>query len=246
MDALARYARCGRVMIAAVLGAFVLTASGCNGYPLINTGPKKWTADPATLAPVSTHVPVEALYSPVMSRKDERAIGGWGGYDCGNWHHDIPSSVKPAPGSVSIVVKPEPPVSFFDKSQGTRFYIVNTTDEEVAFTAANQRVFVHQEALDSDGKWRRIEMRPQYFCGNSFHKVFLPPDQCWTLAAPRYDGPMKTKLRIVVAGNIVSEPFDGAIDPGQLEGSAQWKAAMSPQMMQAQTAPATTAPAEAP
>jgi hypothetical protein len=189
-------------------------------------GPEVWSADPATLPLLNLKTQMTARYSAVNSRPDHGAIGGYGGYLNKNFHFKTPDNLSAPKGKLSIIVVPEPAVSMFDINQGTRFYIVNQTSSEVAFKAADSDLGVYQEALDDKGQWRRIELPMRYFCGNSFHKAFLPSKQCWQLAAPRYEGTFKTKLRIVVSDLnnnpplLVSEPFDGSINPEQFNASS--------------------------
>jgi hypothetical protein len=52
------------------------------------------------------------------------------------------------------------------------------------------------QALNSNGEWMDIEYLPSSWCGNSYHSVELPQNHFWELAALRYEGSFKTRLRI--------------------------------------------------
>ena len=68
-----------------------------------------------------------------------------------------------------------------------------------------------------------IEYLPSSWCGNSYHTVFLGPKQYWEFAAPRYNGKIKTRLRIRLEWQksqfqkltIYSNEFDGSVNAKQ-------------------------------
>ena len=97
-------------------------------------------------------------------------------------------------GKVALVAFPDEPVAYF-KLRGFALRVVNRTSETVPFAACDSSLFIVCEAKDAGGVWRDIETSPQAICGNSFHRVFLGPDQYWQFPAREYAGPMKTKLR---------------------------------------------------
>jgi len=74
-------------------------------------------------------------------------------------------------------------------------FLVNTTKEQVTFSASDSRLYIVQEALDRDSKWKPIEYLPSSWCGNSYHHVFLGANEYWEFAAARYTGEFKTRLR---------------------------------------------------
>jgi hypothetical protein len=77
--------------------------------------------------------------------------------------------------------------------------------------------------MDLDGKWKPVEYLPSSWCGNSYHSVFLGPNEFWEFAAAKLNGTIKTKLRFRLqmssdkqkAGHIYSNEFDGSINPKQ-------------------------------
>jgi hypothetical protein len=126
---------------------------------------------------------------------------------------------------VALVAHAEQVVRYGQHSRGIRMVLVNGTDEAVRLPACDSEIRVIQEARDASGNWRPIESVPESFCGNSYHVVTLKPGHLWELAAPKYAGALKTKLRFVLKGKemIYSNEFDGSIDPGQFERKAGTK-----------------------
>lgn len=100
-----------------------------------------------------------------------------------------------------------------------RLLLVNGTDAEVGFAASDSRLSIIQEAKDSDGNWKAIEFLPSSWCGNSYHRVFLPAKHYWEFSAPLYTGKMRTKLRFALpisdTVTIYSNEFEGSVNSGQ-------------------------------
>jgi hypothetical protein len=149
------------------------------------------------------------------SRPDPKALGGYGTSD--NHPRKLTDKDMKTHASVSLVACPEQTVPFGKSARGFRLFLVNRTSGEMAFDASDSRLSIVQEALDSTGKWRAIEYLPSSFCGNSYHRVFLPRRTFWQFVAPAYSGTQKTKLRFVLLGKepIYSNEFEGSINPEQ-------------------------------
>lgn len=121
-----------------------------------------------------------------------------------------------------LVAEPDVRVQRGQQSVGMRLRLVNGTDRTARLLAMDDEVLIVQEALDDDGAWKAIEFIEWSGCGNSFHRLSLKPGEGWEIAAPRYAGPMPTKLRFALKGSEAGEPiysneFDGSIDPGQFD-----------------------------
>jgi hypothetical protein len=147
---------------------------------------------------------------------DRQALGGFAPSD------NYPKRLdQPAPAdAISLIALPEVTATFDGPFQGFRVVLANTTRKAVPFQAADSRLSIVREALDSEGNWKPIEYLPSSWCGNSYHRVFLPPDHYWLFAAPVYEGPFDTTMRFVLyvdheAEPIYSNTFHGSIDPGQ-------------------------------
>jgi hypothetical protein len=126
---------------------------------------------------------------------------------------------------VSLIALPDEAVHFGDYL-GLTVRLVNRTDNTVAFQASDSCLYLVQEAKAEVGGWRPIESLPETFCGNSYHRVFLKPNQYWEFPAPRYDGRVKVRIRLRIdpGGDrdpsrppLYSDEFDGTVDPAQFE-----------------------------
>ncbi|HYG80453.1 MAG TPA: hypothetical protein VD861_08705 [Pyrinomonadaceae bacterium] len=152
---------------------------------------------------------------------DTQALGGFGPSD------NFPKAVEPgmsvSPGVISLIAKPDEEVAFGGKYRGMKVLLVNATQEDVAFAASDSRLYIVQEALDRDGKWKPVEYLPSSWCGNSYHSVFLGANQYWEFAAARYTGRFKTRLRFRLdeqkseteTVTIYSNEFEGGVNPKQ-------------------------------
>jgi hypothetical protein len=188
--------------------------------------------DPAAwnLRPVAADLPFLAVdrqsrgVYPVGSRvRDREAPGGFG--PCANYPKDLGDHAWGDAGRVSLVAFPDEAVEF-GKHRGLAVRLVNRTDQTVAFQVSDSCLYLVQEARTAGGQWRPIEFRPDPSCGNSFHRVFLKKGQYWEFPAPRYDGRVKTaiRLRLDPGGDrdparppIYSQEFEGAVEPIQFK-----------------------------
>jgi hypothetical protein len=153
---------------------------------------------------------------PVGSRvRDELAPGGFG--PCARYPKDLGDKDWGEAGKVSLIAFPDETVRFGD-CRGLAIRLINRTDRTVAFQASDSCLYLVQEARTEAGDWRPIESLPMVICGNSFHRVFLKPDQYWELPAPRYDGPVKTKIRFRLDPGGEQEPARLPIYSGEFEG----------------------------
>ena len=129
-------------------------------------------------------------------------------------------------GKLSLIVdEPENPHSSQD--EGVRVRLINRTGGRVTLSAIDSYLYMSQEALDVDGKWKAIERThpgsgPRD-CGVGTHHVYLDPGEYWNITGPHYHGSIKTKLRFRLMtsdkGNgatVYSAPFDGGVNPEQL------------------------------
>jgi hypothetical protein len=103
-----------------------------------------------------------------------------------------------------------------------KLYLVNRTEKLVDFAACDSHLYIVREALDRDCKWKALEQFPDSHCGNSFHRVFLEPDEYWDFYAVPRAGSFKTKLRFRLepggeagiaqaGGTMYSNEFEGSI-----------------------------------
>jgi hypothetical protein len=181
-----------------------------------------WGARPAAAADeapvVSSSVMGRAVYASAYSADSE----GLGGHAVSkNTPRPWTGQAPPAPGVVVLV---EPATrSEVGRRVGMRVVVLNATEARVAFSVQDSMLDLVQEALEpGTGEWRPIEYMPRSWCGNSYHTVFLGPNECWEVAAPRYAGELKTQLRFRLTisrrgepARVYSVPFEGSVNPGQ-------------------------------
>lgn len=147
--------------------------------------------------------------------KDKTALGGFA--ESNNFPKPV-GAMEVQKNTVYLQANPNQPTTFAQKYKGMTLLLVNTTNSAKPFEASDSRLSIVQEAKDSQGKWRPIEYLYSSFCGNSYHKVFLGPNEYWSFAVPRYKGSFKTKLRFRLSTektNLLSNEFDGSINPRQ-------------------------------
>lgn len=153
--------------------------------------------------------------------KDENALGGFGGSD--NFPKSFKSDISAPKGKISLIALPNEETVFGEKYKGIKLLLVNATNKKADFSASDSRLYIVQEALDTDGKWKPVEYLPSSWCGNSYHMVFLDANQYWEFSAARFTGEIKTKLRFRLDQHnseqtktpIYSNEFDGSINKKQ-------------------------------
>jgi len=147
--------------------------------------------------------------------KDWKEIGGYGKAD-----FNYPKTVQPdsAGEGCFLLAQPFVVTNFADK-KGMRVVLVNNTRCTLSLPAVDSAVKMVQEALNEKGEWKPIEHLVTSFCGDSYHRVFLKPNQYWEWAAYRYKGEFKTKLRFRLelsnSSYLFSNEFEGRINQSQ-------------------------------
>lgn len=153
--------------------------------------------------------------------KDEKALGGFGTSQ--NFSKAVGADVNAPAGKISLIALPDDETVFAEKYRGMKLLLVNGTNAQAAFSAADSRLYIVQEAVDRDGKWKPIEYLPSSWCGNSYHRVFLGANEYWEFAAARFTGEFKTKLRFRLDQHnskngktiVYSNQFDGSVNDKQ-------------------------------
>ncbi|RBP44420.1 hypothetical protein DES53_104240 [Roseimicrobium gellanilyticum] len=152
------------------------------------------------------------------SRVDTECPGGFGKSD--NDPVKLDASKPGKPDELSLVALPSAAVSFHGMSRGFKLLLINRTHAEKTFAASDSTLNIIREAMDTDGKWKPIESLPRTFCGNSFHRVFLPAGHCWEFPVPEYTGTQKVRMRFALLRGqkmdpLYSNEFDGSVNPEQ-------------------------------
>jgi hypothetical protein len=176
------------------------------------------TAASAVLAAELKPVDVQFMlrgYCYAGSRPDKDAPGGYGPSE--NMPKQLGELTHGRTNEISLVALPEEVKPFGASHSGFRLLLINRTRSELVLAASDSRIAIVQEALDEKGQWRPVEYLPSSWCGNSYHRVFLPAGHYWEFSAPRYSGTIKTKLRFVLQGKqpVYSNVFDGTINAKQ-------------------------------
>ncbi len=148
---------------------------------------------------------------------DKSALGGFATSD------NLPRRLDPVddrqPGKLYLLALPDISAPFAGQYRGMTLLLVNSTSKTLAFDASDSRLSIVQEARIDNGEWMPIEYLPSSWCGNSYHRVFLPAGQYWSFIAPRYTGPQPAKLRFRLDRGqdepLISNVFDGSIHPEQ-------------------------------
>lgn len=72
------------------------------------------------------------------------------------------------------------------------------------------------EAKDKTGKWKPIQERFSYMCGNGVGTIILPPKEIAVTLTPIFKGNFRTQLRVSMGSN-KSNPFWGNINYRQFQ-----------------------------
>lgn len=94
-------------------------------------------------------------------------------------------------------------------------FVVNENSSLHSLSGKDSRVFAIQEALDSNGNWRPIEMQSWGFCGNGQWGQKIAPKHFAVFSMPKYTGDFPTHLRVRLSNGsqtLVSQPFPGKIN----------------------------------
>ncbi|MCT4666241.1 MAG: WG repeat-containing protein [Flavobacteriales bacterium] len=105
-----------------------------------------------------------------------------------------------------------------------KLYIRNYSKDTIEFNAQDSRLYMKLQAKNKNGVWKDIEYLPSSWCGNSYHRIELPPNNYWQFDLPKYEGDFKTLFRAELMyinpttkkeKVIYSNEFDGHVNPGQ-------------------------------
>lgn len=101
-----------------------------------------------------------------------------------------------------------------------KVFIINTTAERMTLPAQDSRLYLKRQAFYR-GKWQDVEYLPSSWCGNSYHNVFIDPQQYWAFNAPCIKGEIEAKFRFELYVSederYYSSEFDGSFNKKQLK-----------------------------
>lgn len=168
-------------------------------------------------------------YFYAYSKPSKEDIGGFGKSD--NISKKISNRDDFPPKTLSIIVHPEMVDLIDGNYNGITVFVANTSKKTIGFLAQDSRLSMKVQAKDSKGEWRDIEYLSNSWCGNSYHRLSLAPQNYWTFLTPVYEGDFKTKLRIALSYinpadkspkifekkeiTVYSNEYYGSINPGQ-------------------------------
>lgn len=85
--------------------------------------------------------------------------------------------------------------SFREHYAGVALRLVNRSAVALEFEVDAARLYLVQEALDPQGRWRPVESLDEGDCGVGYTRIRLGPGEHWKLTAARYQGSFPTLLR---------------------------------------------------
>lgn len=125
-----------------------------------------------------------------------------------------------------LVVYTDSIVEFKKGVKGFKVFLVNNTDSIIQLSAQDSRISVIRQVFHNN-KWQDIEYLPGSWCGNSYHSVYINPNEYWSFTAPCIEGNINSKFRFKLyvgvtaslddTGNIYSNEFAGSFNKKQLK-----------------------------
>jgi len=174
-------------------------------------------------------------YFYAYSKPNNNDIGGFGGSR--NFPLTITTENFPI-NTLSIVVDQNKQDTIQNTYIGYKVFVSNNSKTNIDFNAQDSRLYMKVQAQNDKGIWKDIEYLPSSWCGNSYHTLTLEKMNYWTFTTPKYEGELKTKLRIELNYidpkdktekrrnrkeiTIYSNEFEGSINPGQFWNKQQY------------------------
>lgn len=120
---------------------------------------------------------------------------------------------------LQIIVKEDSIVNFNKNTSGFKVFIINNSKETIKLQAQDSRLYVKKQVFFKN-EWKDIEYLPNSWCGNSYHSVYINPNEFWDFNAPCTKGKIKAKFRYALTINkeqtIYSNIFSGSFNKKQL------------------------------
>ena len=150
------------------------------------------------------------------SIEDENALGGFASSN--NIPKKIESDSKHNGTNLFLKIDTTSRVVISEKYNGYSLLLINKTDTTINLEASDSRLYVVAEAFVK-GAWVPIEYLPSSWCGNSYHTVYINPNEYWNFKIPVFNGKIKTKIRYRLKtpnGFIYSNEIVASINKRQL------------------------------
>lgn len=153
------------------------------------------------------------------SQMDSTALGGF--YEDKN----APKKLIPEISNYSksnelqIIVKTDLTTEFDKGISGFKIFIVNKSDSIAELPAQDSRLYLKRQVFYNN-EWKDIEYIPSSWCGNSYHSVYIKPNEYWKFTAPCLKGKISSKFRFQLYINnhltIYSNEFQGSFNKTQI------------------------------
>lgn len=183
------------------------------GYIDIN-GNYVWQSD--IKEAVNTHTNIDYMkrgYFYATSPESKDDLGGFG--SSLNTFRKVKDKFNTVGNQFDIVIQSK-------TNTKSKLFVVNKSSDSIYLEAQDSRLYMLLQAKDKTGEWRDIEYLPSSWCGNSYHKLFLPPNYYWEFEIPNYVGAYETVVRAKLeylkngkSATLFSSEFKASINPGQ-------------------------------
>ena len=118
-----------------------------------------------------------------------------------------------------IIVEEDSIALFRKKFAGIKVYVVNMTDKKIRVPAQDGRIYLKRQVHYQE-EWQDIEYLPSSWCGNSYHSVYIDPNEYWDFTAPCLEGniPATFRFQLMAEGQLIfSNQFEGSFNKEQLK-----------------------------
>lgn len=153
------------------------------------------------------------------SQVDSTALGGF--YEGNNSPKQTTKEINgiSSPDKFLVIVKTDSIAEFEKAISGFRVFVINRTDSIMGLSAQDSRIYLKRQVYYNN-KWRDIEYLPSSWCGNSYHSVYIKPNEYWDFKAPCLKGKIETRFRFELYVNenltVYSNEFQGSFNKRQL------------------------------
>lgn len=171
------------------------------------------------------------FYAASPYLKDLEGAGGWGGSE--NMFKPVGAGLPVNNNRFEVYIDTTAIADWGNGFAAHKVYVINTGGDTLFFQAQDSRLNMVVEARDRDGQWKPIEYLPNSWCGNSYHKLFLPTGKYWEFKTPVHTGKFETSLRVSLSygrdaknrksETIYSNEIKGGINPGQFHKKKEYK-----------------------
>lgn len=151
------------------------------------------------LQDVNIHYMLRGSIIASSSIVDKKALGGFAKY--GAIPQKIGDSLNLNGKGIILKIDTKRASVIENAYHGYTLFLANKTDTILPFYASDSRLKIIAEVYYK-GKWSPIEYLPSSGCGNSYHTVYLNPNEYWQFKIPKFTGDIKTKLRYTLLWDV--------------------------------------------